>query len=317
MNSAARRLILFFYLIASAHAQNVQVDITHSHIRKSFVPNQALGAGIDRLSQPFIDATFTKPVIDRVLEAGWGPVSYRQNTELYTEAWHWNPQGKWSSPKGDGYFVGDSNPTEMIRYSYGYPLPRRGVTRNDGTETVGYSRLTRRRHKYVLEKQSLPEQGVHRRRSGQPAVDFPRSFQRAKCRRYSASRGANRVRTALRGAVFHRRRSYHRAPNKGLWQNFPFGLIADGKGGTPTIHLASSPVPVRWIRIWMTESSNTCDADGSSDRPNCVGYAIRELYVGNLGEKGEFHDILRHIPDHRSDSYVLLFCRSLAWTSGS
>ena len=88
-----------------------------------------------------------------------------------------------------------------------------------------------------------------------------------------------------------------RAPNKGLWQNFPFGLIADGDGGTPTIRLASSPVSVRWIRIWMTESSNTCDADGASDRRNCVGYAIRELYVGNLVVKGEFHDILRRTPD--------------------
>jgi hypothetical protein len=142
MKRTARHLVVFFSLIISTQAQTVQVDITHSHIRKSFVPNQALGGGIDRLSKPFIDDTFTKPVIDRVLEAGWGPVSYRQNTELYTEAWHWNPQGKWSSPKGDGYFVGDSNPTEMIRYSYGYPLPRRGVTRDDGTETVGYSRLT-------------------------------------------------------------------------------------------------------------------------------------------------------------------------------
>src|SRR5438477_1305255 len=138
----ATPVILIFSMALCAYGQTIQVDTAHSQMRKSFIPNQALGAGIDRISQQMIDTTFVKPIIDRVLEAGWGPVSYRQNTELYTEAWHCNPKGNWSDPNGKGYFVGDSTPTEMIRYSYGYPLPRRGVTRDDGTETVGYSRLT-------------------------------------------------------------------------------------------------------------------------------------------------------------------------------
>ncbi len=97
--------------------QTISVDITPSHVKKIIIPNQMLGAGIDRLPQTVIDSAFTKPVIDRVLEAGWGPVSYRQNTELYTEAWHWNPKGAWSDPSGKGYFVGDSTPGEMLRYS--------------------------------------------------------------------------------------------------------------------------------------------------------------------------------------------------------
>src|SRR6516162_7203305 len=123
-------------------AQVINVDITSRHVKKSFAPNQTLGAGIDRIPKTVIDAAFNKTTVDRVLEAGWGPVSYRQNTELYTEAWHWNPKGTWSDPGGKGYFLGDADSPEMIRYSYGYPLPHRGVTRDDGTETVGYSRLT-------------------------------------------------------------------------------------------------------------------------------------------------------------------------------
>jgi hypothetical protein len=87
------------------------------------------------------------------------------------------------------------------------------------------------------------------------------------------------------------------APNKGVWQSFPYGVITNGAGGTPTIKLALSPVPVRWIRIWMTESSNTCDTHGSSDPRNCVGYAIRELYLGTVAQSGELHDLLRHTPD--------------------
>src|SRR5262249_33878725 len=138
------RLTCLFLLMVSplALAQVIEVDATPSHVRNSFVPNQTLGAGIDRIAQRQIDATFVKPIIDRMLEAGWGPITYRQNTELYMEAWHWNPKGTWSDPAGKGYFVGDPNPAEPIRYSYGYPLPHRGVTRDDGTENVGYSRLT-------------------------------------------------------------------------------------------------------------------------------------------------------------------------------
>src|SRR5690349_13514174 len=98
-------------IVASCAAQTIRVDATPSRVKNIIVPNQALGAGIDRISQKTIDSAFTKPVIDRVLEAGWGPVTYRQNTELYTEAWHWNPNGTWSDPSGRGYFVGNSTPT--------------------------------------------------------------------------------------------------------------------------------------------------------------------------------------------------------------
>jgi len=119
-------VVLVCLLSVFAQAQTIQVDVTPSHVRKTFIPNQTLGAGIDRISQRVIDETFVKPVINRVLEAGWDPVTYRQNTELYTEAWHWNPNGSWSDPSGKGYFVGDSTPAEAIRYSYGYPLPHRG-----------------------------------------------------------------------------------------------------------------------------------------------------------------------------------------------
>ena len=123
-------IALVLAAVGSCAAQTITVDITPSHVKNTIIPNQALGAGIDRISQKTVDSAFTKPVIDRVLEAGWGPVTYRQNTELYTEAWHWNPKGSWSDPSGKGYFTGSAAPTETIRYSYGYSLPRRGFTRN-------------------------------------------------------------------------------------------------------------------------------------------------------------------------------------------
>ena len=60
--------------------------------------------------------------------------------------------------------------------------------------------------------------------------------------------------------------------------------------------LVSWMIPVRYIRTWMTESSNTCDTHGSADKRNCVGYAINELYVGALSADGQFNDHVTHFP---------------------
>ena len=85
---------------------------------------------------------FRTDQVKQVLSAGWGAVSYRQNTELFVQAWHWNPKGTWSDPSGRGYFTGNANPTaDEIRHSYGYALQHRGFTRNGGTEFDGFSRL--------------------------------------------------------------------------------------------------------------------------------------------------------------------------------
>ncbi len=133
-------VLLAFFQVSFTHAQVVEVDTTHA--TNHFVPKDTLGAGVDRISVEAIDKDLLQPTLSQTQESGWQPVTYRQNTELAIEAWHWNPKGTWSDPAGKGYFVGSANPTEMLRYSYGYGLPRRGFTRNDGTENVGFSRLT-------------------------------------------------------------------------------------------------------------------------------------------------------------------------------
>jgi hypothetical protein len=84
---------------------------------------------------------------------------------------------------------------------------------------------------------------------------------------------------------------------KGTWVAFPGGSVENGAGGTSVLKLSAAPMPVRFIRIWMTESSNTCDTHGSADRRNCVGYAIRELYLGTVSADGKFHDLVRHTAD--------------------
>src|SRR5258708_10099286 len=87
-----------------AAAQTITVDT--SRPVNTFSPFRALGAGVDRLETGSPDHFLTGPILQKVLDAGWQPVTYRQNTELHAEAWHWNPRGVWRNPeKQEGYFT--------------------------------------------------------------------------------------------------------------------------------------------------------------------------------------------------------------------
>ena len=77
------------------------------------------------------------------------------------------------------------------------------------------------------------------------------------------------------------------------------GVITQGKGGSPTLKLMNWTIPVRYLRIWMTASSNTCDTHGSEDQRNCLGYAINELYVGTISDDGQFTDMVNHLPSRQ------------------
>ena len=294
-----------FALAFSAAGQTITVDASHS--TNHFVPRETLGAGVDRIPVEAIDKDLRQPTLDKTLASGWQPVTYRQNTELAIEAWHWNPQGSWSDKSGKGYFTGSAIPTETIRYSYGYALPRRGTTRNDGTDTVGFSRLTDgdlnsfwKSNPYLTERftgesDALHPQWVVMDLAQVQQIDSIRiAWAEPYARHYIVQywTGDDPI----------------KAVTAGLWQTFPQGTITDGKGKTETIRLSGKPLPVRFLRIWMTESSNTCDSDRDSDPRNCVGYAIRELYLGTVTKDGAFHDTLRHTPDQEQTA---TYCSSV------
>jgi hypothetical protein len=298
----------FFFVCfqgALSSAQTVEVDTTRA--TNHFVPKETLGAGVDRISVEAIDKDLLQPTLGQTLASGWQPVTYRQNTELAIEAWHWNPKGSWSDPAGKGYFAGSADPTETIRYSYGYGLPRRGFTRNDGTENVGFSRLTDgdldsfwKSNPYLAQRFTGESDALHPQWI---ILDLAQMQQ------------VDSIRIAW-GEPFAKRYTVQywtgedpiHAPTRGVWQTFLSGSVASGKGKTETLKLTGSPVPVRFVRIWMTESSNTCDADGAADPRNCVGYAIREIYLGTAGSDGTFHDIVRHTPDQEQTT---TYCSSV------
>jgi F5/8 type C domain len=290
-------------------AQVVTVDVTPSHVVNRFSPLRALGSTVDRVPSNATDVFFRPDQIQKVLSAGWGTISYRQNTDLFVQAWHWNPKGTWSDPVGKGYFTGNKTPTsEMIRHSYGYSLPHRGFTRNGGSEFNGYSRLDDgdvntywKSNPYLTsgftgEDDSLHPQWVV------VALDKKESINGIRIQ------WADPYARDFRIQYWVGDGDAMDEQDKGEWKDFPSGTVTDGKGGDSTLLFSSSPISTKFVRVLMTRSSNTCDTHGSSDRRNCVGYAIRELYLGTINEKQEFRDILHHSPDQKQ---TLTLCSSV------
>jgi len=291
-----------------ALCQTITVDITPTHVVNKFSPLRALGSTVDRVPSNATDVFFRPDQIQKVLSAGWGVISYRQNTDLFVQAWHWNPKGKWSDPAGRGYFTGDPNPTsEMIRHSYGYSLPHRGFTRNGGTEFDGYSRLDDgdvnsywKSNPYLTKEFTGEDDSLHAQWVV-IALEKPESV--------------NAVRIYW-GEPYARNFTVQYwvgdgdamdEQDKGEWKDFPSGVVTDAKGGDPTLALSRVLVTTKFVRVLMTHSSNTCDTHGPADRRNCVGYAIREVYLGTK-DKGELKDLLHHSPDQKQ---TLTLCSSV------
>src|SRR5947209_10401801 len=94
--------LMMMFVGSPAVSQTVIVDATPSHVANTFSPIQSFGTTLDRIPINTTDIFFRPDQIGQILEAGWGPISYRQNTELFVHAWHWNPKGKWSDSAGKG-----------------------------------------------------------------------------------------------------------------------------------------------------------------------------------------------------------------------
>jgi len=309
---------LFAALITtqSATAQLVQVDATPGHEVNTFSPLYALGSTVDRVPSNATDVFFRPDQIAQIQKAGWGVISYRQNTDLFVQAWHWNPNGKWSDPAKQGYFVGDATPTQtMIRHSYGYSLPHRGFTRNNGTEFDGFSRLDDgdtssywKSNPYLTKHFTGEDDSLHlqwvvinlekKKNINAIRIAWAEPYARAYRVQYWVGDG---------DAMDEQ--------DKGQWKDFASGNEAAGKGGDETLQLDKSGISTQYVRILMTESSNTCDTHGTSDPRNCAGYAIRELYLGTLSDAGVLTDEMQHSADQKQ---TLTYCSSVdPWHAAS
>lgn len=287
-------------------AQQITVDITPGHATNSFSPLRAMGAGIDRDPLNSVETIFSKKDIPHMLASGWGEVTYRLNTELSIQAWHWNPAGQWGDPAGRGYFVGDPASPGQISRSFGYNLPHRGVTSNQGS-SGGYSRLDDgdlstywKSDPYLSQHFTGDDDSQHPQWI---VVDLGTRMQ------VNAIRIAwsNPFATNFQVQYWTGDDAFN-DPANGTWQTFPQGAVSNGAGGTVTLRLSTAAVEAEFVRVLMTSSSQTCDSHGSADLRNCLGFAVNEVYVGAFDKQGNFQDYVQHSAD---GDQTLTYCSSV------
>src|ERR1700727_1223148 len=260
--------------LAAAQTANqpavVHVDTSPSHILNSFDHYRSLGSSVCVLSHNGIDQVYTPHILQESLSAGWGPITYRNNSELRMAAWHWTENGTWSDPAhNSGYFTGSTELKEPLRYILSYASPHRGFSTSGdrplrGPDLSYWKSNPYLTSKFTGESDALLPQWV--------VVDL------------MAEAPVNAIRIAWASPyatayqveywVGKRALDFDLGP-QGEWKTFSAGVIRNAEGGTLNIKLSDAPVVTQYVRILMTESSNTCDQHGTDDVRHCVGYAVQ------------------------------------------
>ncbi len=288
-------LIALWPVLALAQSPDltVHVDTTPAHQINSFDPDSALGSSLDVLSRRDIDRVHTSHIVQESLSAGWGPITYRNNSELRMAAWHWNPAGTWSDAAHEsGYFTGSTDLQKPIRYILSYALPHRGFATSGDRPVQGPNLSYWKSNPYLTSKFTGESDALHPQwiivdMQSEKSINAARiqwASPYAKTYQVEYWVGTNAL-------------DFDGGP-KGEWKVFDSGKIANAQGGTVTLALAAAPVSARYIRVLMTESSNTCDEHDSSDARNCVGYAMQQIQLGSTDSTGKFSEVARDAAGH-------------------
>jgi len=289
--------------IAPSFAQSspdatVHIDITPSHQINSFDPDSALGSSLDVLSRRDIDRVHTPHIVQESLSAGWGPITYRNNSELRMAAWHWNPAGAWSDAAHEnGYFTGSTELKSPIRYILSYALPHRGFATSGDRPVQGPNLSYWKSNPYLTSKFTGESDALHPQWI---IVDLQSEKSVSAARIQWASPFAKTYQVEY--WVGTNALDFDGGP-KGEWRSFDSGKITNAQGGTSAFTLAYAPISTRYVRVLMTESSNTCDEHDSTDLRNCVGYAIQQIELGTLDASGKFIAATKD-PTERPNAYT-------------
>lgn len=291
-------------LLASAGASNAgqeavaTVHVDTSQVINSFDPDHALGSSLDVLSRRDIDKVFTPHIVQESLSAGWGPITYRNNSELRMAAWHWTENGVWSDAANKrGYFTGSPELKGPLRYILSYSLPHRGFSTSGDRPVQGPDLSYWKSNPYLTSKFTGESDALHPQ---WVVVDLKSE----KAVNVVHIGWASPYATAYQVQYWIGKDAldFDEGP-RGEWKTFPSGAVRNSPGGSVTLKLSPAPVATRFLRVWMTESSNTCDVHGSSDIRNCVGYAIQEIHAGSVDAGGAFTDAAQGMTGRNAPTY--------------
>jgi hypothetical protein len=258
-----------------------------SHV---IVPDNALGAAIDGMQLGQVAKILTPRNLALMKSAGLRRTTYRLRTELGIEAWHWSEEGQWSDPtRSQGYWTSSDHPSRHPDVTWGYSLPRRGDTIDQANDT-GYSRLDDGDRSSFWKSNPYLDRRFTGRPSSRPqwvvvSFETPQQIDAANivwARPYAA---------AFDIQYWSGRDEFDRA---GRWVDFPIGpQNRDRYPGNEVLRLAPAPLAVRFVRILLTQSSDTAPST-TDDVRDRLGYAIAEVGLGVLSPDGSFVDAVRH-----------------------
>ncbi len=284
-------------LISSSGYAKEPIDVTvdlKGGPANTFVPATTLGAALDGHSLGDSAAIYRPATLQTMRSIGLHSISYRLRTELAIEAWHWNPEGRWSDAENQrGYWTSDDRPGAPILASYGYRLPRRGNT-IDQAEDNGYSRLADgdpdtfwKSSPYLDSRYTGEDNSRH------PQWIIADLGERVPV---NAIRIAWGIPYATRFSVQYWEGEDPEDPGahpEGCWRTFTSGRFGDGRGNDVALQLSSDPIQARFLRVLLEESSETAPP-GENDPRDSLGYAVREIFIGTADSYGDLQDVVRH-----------------------
>ena len=248
---------------AEPQMATVHVDATPGHAINSFDPDSALGSSIDVLSHDAIDKVYTPHIIQESLSAGWGPITYRNNSELRMAAWHWTENGTWSDPAHkSGYFTGSTELKEPLRYILSYALPHRGFSTSGDRPLQGPNLSYWKSNPYLTSKFTGENDAMHPQ---WVIVDL------------QSEKPVNAVRIAWASPyattyqveywVGKRALDFDAGP-QGEWKTFSAGAIKGAQGGTVNLKFAEEqpqvPATAGGLSTSQTAKSAPCCAQGDT-----------------------------------------------------